>query len=315
MSKSNKITEAALLTSAYIILLLISVYIPLIGTFTFFALPIPFIMYTAKYNWQPALMMFIAAGLLSFIFATLFSLPMTLLMAIGGIMIGTAIYEKKSAYETWARGAVGFVVGLIGVFLIIQFLFNINIYDEIDTVFAEMMNIMQTTSDQLGMGDELNEQLEPIAEQMDLLKDLIPASMAIISILMAFVAQWLSYKILNRIDRRSLYFPSFTSFNLPVSLIWMYFIALLLSFFVTDTESGIYIVVMNVVTLSMLLLMIQGFSFIFFYAEHKKLSKAIPIVIVIVTFLIPGIFFLLIRILGIIDLGYSLKKRIANKGT
>jgi len=315
MSKSNKITEAALLTSAYIILLLISVYIPLIGTFTFFALPIPFIMYTAKYNWQPALMMFIAAGLLSFIFATLFSLPMTLLMAIGGIMIGTAIYEKKSAYETWARGAVGFVVGLIGVFLIIQFLFNINIYDEIDTVFAEMMNIMQTTSDQLGMGDELNEQLEPIAEQMDLLKDLIPASMAIISILMAFIAQWLSYKILNRIDRRSLYFPSFTSFNLPVSLIWMYFIALLLSFFVTDTESGIYIVVMNVVTLSMLLLMIQGFSFIFFYAEHKKLSKAIPIVIVIVTFLIPGIFFLLIRILGIIDLGYSLKKRIANKGT
>ncbi len=315
MSKSNKITEAALLTSAYIILLLISVYIPLIGTFTFFALPIPFIMYTAKYNWQPALMMFIAAGLLSFIFATLFSLPMTLLMAIGGIMIGTAIYEKKSAYETWARGAVGFVVGLIGVFLIIQFLFNINIYDEIDTVFAEMMNIMQTTSDQLGMGDELNEQLEPIAEQMDLLKDLIPASMAIISILMAFVAQWLSYKILNRIDRRSLYFPSFTSFNLPVSLIWLYFIALLLSFFVTDTESGIYIVVMNVVTLSMLLLMIQGFSFIFFYAEHKKLSKAIPIVIVIVTFLIPGIFFLLIRILGIIDLGYSLKKRIANKRT
>lgn len=315
MSKSNKITEAALLTSAYIILLLISVYIPLIGTFTFFALPIPFIMYTAKYNWQPALMMFIAAGLLSFIFATLFSLPMTLLMAIGGIMIGTAIYEKKSAYETWARGAVGFVVGLIGVFLIIQFLFNINIYDEIDTVFAEMMNIMQTTSDQLGMGDELNEQLEPIAEQMDLLKDLIPASMAIISILMAFVAQWLSYKILNRIDRRSLYFPSFTSFNLPVSLIWLYFIALLLSFFVTDTVSGIYIVVMNVVTLSMLLLMIQGFSFIFFYAEHKKLSKAIPIVIVIVTFLIPGIFFLLIRILGIIDLGYSLKKRIANKRT
>src|SRR5690625_2445301 len=315
MSKSNKITEAALLTSAYIILLLISVYIPLIGTFTFFALPIPFIMYTAKYNWQPALMMFIAAGLLSFIFATLFSLPMTLLMAIGGIMIGTAIYEKKSAYETWARGAVGFVVGLICVFLIIQFLFNINIYDEIDARIAEMMNLMRTTSEQIGMQDEVQEQLQPLEEQMYLLKDLIPSSMAIISILLAFVAQWLSYKIMNRIDQRSLYFPSFTSFNLPVSLIWMYFIALFLSFLVTDTESGLFVVVMNVVTLSMLLLAIQGFSFVFFYAEHKKLSKAIPIAIVIITIIIPGIFFLLIRILGIIDLGYSLKKRIANKKT
>ena len=245
----------------------------------------------------------------------LFSLPITLMMAIGGIMIGTAIHEQRTAYETWARGAVGFVIGLICVFLIIQFLFNINIYDEIDAVIAEMMNLMQTTSEQIGMQDEVQEQLQPLEEQMYLLKDLIPSSMAIISILLAFVAQWLSYKIMNRIDQRSLYFPSFTSFNLPVSLIWMYFIALFLSFLVTDTESGLFVVVMNVVTLSMLLLAIQGFSFVFFYAEHKKLSKAIPIAIVIITIIIPGIFFLLIRILGIIDLGYSLKKRIANKKT
>jgi len=312
MGKSNKITDAALLTAAYIILLLITAFIPLLGTFTFFALPIPFILYTAKYNWQPALMMFIVASLLSLIFATLFSLPMTLLMAIGGIMIGSAIYESKSAYETWARGAVGFVIGLIFVFIIIQFLFQINIYDEIDMVIAETMNMMQTMASQVGMESEINEQLSVIEEQMYTFKDLIPASMAIISILMAFVSQWLSYKVMNRIEQRKLYFPTFKSFNLPVSLIWVYFIALLGSFFITENEGGAYLVVMNVILLSMVLLAIQGFSFVFFYADHKNYSKAIPITLVIITLIIPGIFLLLVRILGIIDLGFGLKKRIEN---
>lgn len=147
---------------------------------------------------------------------------------------------------------------------------------------------------------------------MHLFKDLIPASMAIASILMAFLAQWLSYKVMNRIERQRLHFPAFKSFNLPVSLVWVYFIALLISFLIQEDQGTVYLVIMNVVLLSMILLAIQGFSFIFFYADYKKLSKAIPITLVVVTLLIPGILLLLVRIVGIIDLGYGLKQRVAN---
>lgn len=313
MTKSNKITEGALLTSAYIILILMTAFIPLLGTFTFFALPIPFIIYTARHNWQPALMMFIAAMVLSLIFATLFSLPMTLLMAFGGIMIGKAIYDKRSAYETWARGAVGFIFGLVIVFIMIEFVFQINIFAEMDKVIAESMNLMQSISNQVGLDNEIDEQMKLLEDQMHLFKDLIPASMALISILMAFIAQWLSYKIINRLEQRKLYFPKFTAFNLPVSVVWIYFIFLVVLFFVEDDGGSLYIVVMNVVLLLMMLLVIQGFSFIFFFANYKKVSKAIPIIIVVITLLIPGILLLIVRILGIVDLGYGLKRRIVEK--
>lgn len=311
MTKSNKITEGALLTSAYIILVFMTAFIPLLGTFTFFALPIPFILYTAKHNWQPALMMFIAAMMLSLIFATLFSLPMTLLMAFGGIMIGKAIYDKRSAYETWARGTVGFIFGLVIVFIMIEFVFQINIFAEVDQVIAETINMMQSMSNQIGLNNEIDEQMKLLEDQIHLIKDLIPASMAIISILMAFVAQWLSYKIMNRLEQRKLYFPKFTSFNLPISVVWVYFLFLILSFFIQDDGDSLYIVVMNIVLLLMMLLAIQGFSFIFFYADYKKMSKAIPIIILVITLLIPGILLLIVRILGIVDLGYGLKRRIA----
>lgn len=313
MNNSKKITDGALLTAIYIVLLLITAFIPLIGTFTFFALPIPFIIYAAKYNWQSSLVMFIAAGLLSSIFATIFSLPMTLLVGFGGIMLGTAIYQQRTAYETWARGALGFVIGLIGVFLIVQLAFGVNIYDEIDMIMEETIDLSQSIFDQFGLGDEGEEQLALIEEQMMLFKDIIPGLMAIISIAMAFIAQWLSYKIMNRMEQTNFSFPPFRSLNLPVSLLWIYFIVMIMSFFVTEQESGLYIVVMNIVILAMVLLMIQGFSFVFFYADYKEMSKAIPVMIVIISFIIPGIFLLLIRILGIIDLGFSLKKRIASK--
>lgn len=312
MNNSKKITDGALLTSAYIVLLLISAFIPFIGIFSFFALPIPFIMYAAKYNWQPALVMFLAAGLLSAIFATIFSLPMTFLAGIGGIMLGTAIYHNRTAYETWSRGTIGFVIGLLCVFLIIQFGFNVNIYNELDMVIEESMELSQSVFNQIGLEEVGQEQLKLMEEQLYLFKDLIPGFIAIISIIMAFIAQWLSYKIMNRLERSELFFPPFTLFNLPISLIWIYFIAYFLSFIVTDQEGSLYIIIMNIVVLAMVLLTIQGFSFIFFYADYKKMSKAIPVTMVVVTFIIPGIF-ILIQILGIIDLAFSLKQRIASK--
>lgn len=311
MTGSKRITEGALLTAVYIALLWMTVFIPVISIFTFFALAIPFIVYTAKHNWQPALMMFVVTIILSLIFATLFSLPMTLLMAFGGIMIGKAMYDQRSAYETWARGSVGFVLGLVIVFIIIQFVLQVNIFAEIDQAISESMNIMQSMSNQLGLNDDVDEQMKLLEEQMHFFKDLIPASIAITSILMAFVSQWLSYKVINRIEQKRLYFPTFKSFSLPVSIVWLYFVFLLLSFFVQNDGGSLYIVVMNVVLLLMILLAIQGFSFIFFYADYKKVSKAIPIVIVVLTLLIPGILLLIVRIIGIVDLGYGLKKRIA----
>jgi len=182
MTGSKKITEGALLTAVYIALLWMTVFIPVISIFTFFALAIPFIIYTAKHNWQPALMMLIVAIMLSLIFATLFSLPMTLLMAFGGIMIGKAIYDQRSAYETWARGTVGFIFGLLIVFIIIQFVLQIDIFAEMDQVITESMNIMQSMMNQLGLNDEIEGQMKLIEEKMHFFKDLITASMAVISI-------------------------------------------------------------------------------------------------------------------------------------
>lgn len=312
MNRAKNITDGALLTAIYIVLLLIAIFVPFTFLFGLFILPIPFIIYTARHGARAALLMMFAALGISLIFATVISLPITFMVGIGGIAIGHAIHKKSAAYETWARGTVGFIVGIISVMLFIQFLLNINIYQEIELMIEESINMTKSLFNQFGFGPENMKQLEPFEEQMRSFPDFLPASIAITSTFLAFMSQWLSYKIMNRIESRQLFFPPFRQFNLPMSVIWIYFLALILVMFQTDTGSSLYLASINVMALTVTLIIIQGYSFIFFYADHKKMHQVIPIAIVIASLIFPFIFMFVIRIIGIIDLGFQLKAKVAH---
>lgn len=314
MGQSKQITEGALLIGIYIVLLFIVMFVPIIGVFGVFALPIPFIIYTAKHDVVPASMMLIVALMLSYIFATVISLPFTLLAGIGGIFVGTCIHRNLTPYETLARGSLGFIIGFVLIILAFQFLLDINIYQEIDMFISESLNMSKLMMEQMGLPNT-DDQLKLIEEQLNSFKDLLPSSIAIVSMLFAFVSQWLSYKIINRIEQKKLAFPPFKNLNFPVVIIWIYFFAIIFSLIELDTNSGLYLVVANVLSLITVFVTIQGYSFIFFYADHKKLHKAVPITILIISLIIPFLFLFLIRIIGIIDLGFSLKQRLANSSS
>ncbi|WP_163969294.1 YybS family protein [Oceanobacillus halotolerans] len=313
MNASKKLTDGALLTGIYIVLLLISTFVPVISIFSIFLLPIPFIIYASKYDWKPSFLMLTVATILSLIFATIFSLPMTILAGLGGIMIGIAIHHNISPYETWARGTVGFIAGLLFVFLFSQVIFQVNWMEELDQTIQESMEMSRSTLEQFGLGEQTEEQFEIIEEQMMFIKDLVPFAIAVIAIILALVSQWFSYKILNRIENRQLAFPPFRQLRMPISLIWIYFFALILSFFSLEPSSTLYLGVTNVLMLAGMFMTIQGFSFIFFYAHHKKISKALPIGIVVATVLLPFVLLYLVRLVGIIDIGFGLRDRIAKQ--
>jgi len=310
MNDSKKITEGALLTAIYIVLLFIVIFVPIIGIFGIFALPIPFMIYTSKHGVAPSIFMFMVAAALSFLIATVASLPFTILAGLGGIFLGASIHRNLSAYETVARGSVGFIIGFVLIILTLQFVLDINIYHEIDMLITESMNMSKMIADQMGLGTS-TEQLQLIEDQMNSFKDLLPSSIAIASMLFAFMSQWLGYKIMNRMGEEKRAFPPFKQLNFPVIFIWFYLFAMIFALVDLDPSGVFYLVVANVLALMTVFITIQGFSFIFFYADHKNLHKAIPIIIMVISLLIPFLFLFIIRIIGIIDLGFSLKERIA----
>src|SRR5699024_10478417 len=130
MNDSKVITEGALLTVVYNILLVVALYFPLVGMIIFFILPIPFIIFASRYNWKPSLLMGAAAILLSIFIVVGVTMPMTILAAMGGIVTGCAIYKGLSTYETWAAGTIRFAAGFVFVYAFIQQVLKINIMEK-----------------------------------------------------------------------------------------------------------------------------------------------------------------------------------------
>ncbi len=64
MRNTKFITEGAALLAIYAMLLLISMYVPILGTVVTFALPLPFILLTIRYKISNAFVIFTAALLL-----------------------------------------------------------------------------------------------------------------------------------------------------------------------------------------------------------------------------------------------------------
>ncbi len=312
MNQSKQLTDGALLTAVFIGILLVSMFIPILAMVSIFLLPIPFILYTSRHDWKPALLMLTAALLITILLTTIYTLPLTIVAGLGGILIGSAIYRKLTAYETWARGTFGFIIGLLFAFVFTQFVFDVNILQQFKQMTTESMEMSSGVIEQFATDEQTEELKATMEETMNSLVDLFPFFLAASAILFAFVSQWVSYKVINRLDRKNLHFPPFRDLRFPVAIIFVYVIALLFAYIFTDPDSMLYMATQNLLVITQMLVTIQGFSFLFFYTHHKNMTKAFPIICTILALFIPILLFI-VRFIGIIDLGFELRDRLAKK--
>lgn len=309
MNNAKRLTEGALLVGIYLILLL-GTLVPILSTFVLVLLPIPFVIYTSRHGIKPGMLVVVLASLISMILTVMY-LPLTLMMGAAGLLIGHAINKKRTAYETWAYGTLGFIGGLLINLAFTQVLLGVNFIQEIETIATEQMDWYISFIESAGLEtDEAVDMEEVFAEQIQYIVKLVPAFLAISAVLLAFVSQWISYKVLNRIDNRKLHFSPFRNFKLPASVIWLYLIVIIASLISSDPNSIMYVGVQNALIILETLLVIQGFSFIFFFTHYKKWSKAVPIISIVITILLPLFFLSFVRILGIIDIGLNMRARL-----
>ncbi|WP_153461445.1 YybS family protein [Sediminibacillus terrae] len=309
MTSQNVIKEGAIAAVLYLLLMFLTLFVPIIEIVTLFLLPVPVLVFAARFGGKRAAGLFVLLALASFLFLTYYSLPLVLLTGIGGLMTGIAIHQRLTAYETWARGTVGFVIGLLLTFLAVQGMFQINIVQEMNQAINDSIAQSQAMLKDLGMAFN-QEDVDALLEQMRQIVNLLPVILVVMALVLGLASQWIGYRIIGRLDKTKLRFPPFRQFQLPVGLVWIYFAALVVTWVSGDPDSIWHIGAVNVTNLAGLLVALQGLSLVFFYVHHKGMSVAVPIIVIVLTVLFPFIGLYLLRILGIIDLGFSLRNRI-----
>lgn len=310
VKNTKKLTEGAILLAVFAVLLLITVYVPVIGMIVNLFLAVPFIIFAAKNDGKSIIVFMIAALFLSVIVGSILSLPLGLAYGTTGVVIGYLIQLRKGRIPILIVGSLVFLINLIIIYAVTTVIFNVNMIDE---MFATMNESIQTSAELLknfGNPEETEKAIEQMVKGIALLETLLPTLIVMASISVVFVIQLVSFPIIKRFGIEIKKWNSVKEISLPKSLLWYYLITLLLSMFLNPEEGTyVYTALLNLTYILQFFMIVQGYTFMFYFFSKKGMSKAVSITIAVVSFLIP-IFLYIIAILGIIDLGFDLRNKL-----
>lgn len=305
----HKLTEGAVLLAAYAVLILMTVYIPVLGIVTNLFLAVPFILFAAKNTRMNSLVFFIGSVLISFIVGSILAIPLTLTYGGTGLVIGHFIKERKGRTASFIAATLVFLVTLLLQYVAAIVFFKINFVDEMIEMMKESIDTSKSMLAALGqnMDETLFEQFDTFLKMVD---TLTPSLFVLTALFAVLLIEVVSFPIVKRFGIKLESWKPFRELILPKSILWYYLVTILVSFAMKPTEGSYwFLALVNSAFILQLLMVIQGLSFIYYICYKKSISKAVPIIATIFTFLTPFLLSI-VRILGIIDLGFELRKRL-----
>jgi uncharacterized protein YybS (DUF2232 family) len=307
MKQTRALTEGAIILAIFVLLLLVLLYLPIFGIIFSIFLPVPFILYTMRHDVRNATLVFASSLILSFLIGSFVALGFAFLFGPAGIVIGQLWKKGKSRYFTILLGSVAYLISIVALYAASVVFFHINMIQEMEQMMNESLKTVSETMSSLGQAPN-EKAMERLQEMVDLIPYVMPSTFLFSAAGLTFFTMLTAAPIVKRLGYQIQPWPPFRLFMLPKSLLWYYLIVLVLSMFPLKHGSYIFTAVLNISIVLQWCLILQGLSFIYFYAHEKGWTKSIPIALTICIFILP---FLLniVRILGIIDLGFDLRKR------
>src|SRR5699024_10286024 len=129
MDQSRQTMDFFIYCMIYIIIFLTSIFLPFIIIIGIFVMPIPMIVYTAKYSLRQGLVLLLILLLVSFLIGTYVALSISAFVLIGRLIIGSKINKDSSAYETLVQGAIGYTIGLAFAYVCSHLFLQVNWID------------------------------------------------------------------------------------------------------------------------------------------------------------------------------------------
>ncbi|AKU30812.1 MULTISPECIES: YybS family protein [Bacillus] len=309
MKQTKALVEGAIMISIFAVMTLFYLYVPLLSIIFFMAAPIPIILYTIRHGLKKG----IAAGaigiVISFLIGSingLLSAPMLIAVGIGmGVF-----YSRRQPGQAIITGALIYLFSFLIYFVVSVQLFQVDILGVAKESIDQIMPMVESTLKQSGASDQdIAKQLKQFREMQDTALNSLPVALLIFVTLMSFVNHWFVRPLIKRFVPDMPALKKFKDMRLPKSMVWYYLLTLLLMLIQPEKGSFLSLVQTSAFQILFILVLIQGFSFIFYYCHEKNISKVVPIFAVVLTILFPPIG-VIVRIIGIADIGFDLREKV-----
>jgi uncharacterized protein YybS (DUF2232 family) len=312
MKNTYKLTEGAILLAIFAVMLLITLYIPVISLIINFFLSLPFILFGAKHDGKSTAVFTLGAVLLSLILGSFLAIPLALAYGTTGAVMGYLIRNGKSRLAVYIAGSLVFLINIVAQYALSVVLFNINFIDELMEMFRSSVDQSIKMLKQMGQTPD-EKMIKQFESMIDMMETLVPSMFVMASFMLVFIIQLASFPFLKRFGVSVPKWRPFRELTLPKSILWYYLLTMLAAL-VMNPEEGTYWfwALANLSFILQMLMVLQGLSLVFYLTHVKGYPKAVPIVVVVLLFLFPFVLYI-VRILGIIDLGFDFRKRLGEK--
>lgn len=187
--------------------------------------------------------------------------------------------------------------------------FHVDIMQQSINLLRDSIKTSTDMMNKFGQGAEAKKVTDQFNQALSLTKTLIPSLFVFSSAFMVLVTQAISFPILKKFGIKIENFKPFREITLPKNLLWYFLVIMSISIFVHPSAGTFWqMAILNLTFIIFFLMVFQGYSFMFFVFYQKGISKSVSILIAIISFIIP-IMLYIVGILGIMDLGFDLRKR------
>jgi uncharacterized protein YybS (DUF2232 family) len=305
----KKFMYGAMSTLIYFVILLVILYIPILDIIALFLLPLPFLVYMFKYGVSSTITFSVVILLV-----TLLILPpiviLTLMACIVGTVMGYFYQQKKGAFVPFMAGLLAYLFSFLLIFVISVYFFGFNFQE---SMAASMKDIVGFYEDN-PIFDQLPLDEDPIAafkEYIEMVATALPAILISTSLVMVAIQHKINRLVLARFGYYAEALPPFRTWAFPKSVLWYYLISMTL-IFLGGLERGtaFYPILFNVHYILEIVMYLQGLAVIAFFSRAKKMGVTLPIIAILLTLLVAPIALVIIRMVGIFELGMGLRSRI-----
>ncbi|WP_100332675.1 YybS family protein [Bacillus xiapuensis] len=312
MDKKTIVKEGVLLLGIFVLLLVATLYLPVLSVITSLFLILPFFVFSAKYSIQASLIFGAASVLAAALAGGAGAVPLAFSFGITGLVIGTMIQKKQDKFSIFMAGGLIFLLNMVILYVMVIKLAGVNIAKEMDQAFRNSFQESVKMMDSVGqpLSDDSIKQMQ---EGFDFLYALMPSFFVLLAFGAVFLFITVHFPILKKLKINVPHFQPFREWKMPKSILW-YYLALLLASFAAAPEKGTlwYSAHVNLMFMLQFCLVIHGLSFLFFFAYRKNWPKVLPILFTVFSFLFLPLLYL-VRLLGIIDLGFNLRQHLQQK--
>lgn len=268
--KTSAMVEAGILAAIAIVFAIISMYVPVIGSFINFLWPLPIAICGMRNGLRWSVMTLIVADIaVAVLISPLHAFSLLAAFGLVGLTLGECMRRGYKPFKLMLISSVACLISIGASFLIALYIMGIQPVDMMFTSLEEAARESVGYYQSMGMSQtEIDAAVKSNAEMLRMMRLIMPGAFFLCAPIIAFVNYLAARKILSKLGVAFEEFPPFTQWNVPGWMLWPYGISLLMvSYYVQYPESLMYHISVNLQVITSVFFVLQGIALIYWWLE------------------------------------------------